>query len=83
MNQLADDLTNEKFDSFEARLRIPLKGEELKWLVLDRLLCHADGYYSELLDRKAKRVRSPSKIWEIPQAKSLVTRSGYAWELAC
>ena len=59
LNQLADDLTNEKFDSFEARLRVPLKGEELRWLVLDKLLGHADGYYSELLDRKSKRGRGP------------------------
>ena len=59
LNQLADDLTNEKFDSFDARLRVPLKGEELRWLVLDKLLGHADGYYSELLDKKSKRGRGP------------------------
>ena len=29
-NQLADDRTNEKFDSFDAEFRIPLKGVELK-----------------------------------------------------
>ena len=61
LNQLADDLTNEKFDSFDARLRIPLKGEELKWLVLDKLLSHADGYYKELVERKAKRGRGPPR----------------------
>ena len=32
---LADDLTNEKFDMFDSALRIPLKGEELEWKVLD------------------------------------------------
>ena len=73
-NQLADDLTNEKFDSFDAKFRIPLKGEELRWHVLDKLLSHADGYYSELLSKKATRGRgSFSEIWEIPKAKSLVT----------
>ena len=61
LNQLADDLTNEKFDSFEAGLRIPRQGEELRWLVLDKLLSHADGYYSELVERKAKRERGPPR----------------------
>ena len=61
LNQLADDLTDEKFDSFDARLRIPLKGEELRWLVLDKLLSHADGYYKELVERKAKRGRGPPR----------------------
>ena len=61
LNQLADDLTHEKFDSFDAGLRIPLNGEELRWLVLDKLLSHADGYYSELVERKAKRGRGPPR----------------------
>ena len=59
LNQLADDLTNEKFDSFDAKFRIPL--EELRWHVLDKLLSHADGYYSELLSKKATRGRGPPR----------------------
>ena len=59
LNQLADDLTNEKFDSFDAEFRIPLKGVELKWRVLDKLLGHADGYYNELSARKESRGRGP------------------------
>ena len=61
LNQLADDLTNEKFDSFDSQFRIPLKGEELKWRVLDRLLGHADGYYNELSARKQASGRGPVK----------------------
>ena len=29
LNQLADDLTNEKFDSFDPKFRVPLKGEDI------------------------------------------------------
>ena len=35
INQLADDLTNEKFDAFEFGQRVALIGGELKWRVLD------------------------------------------------
>ena len=37
-NQLADDLTNEKFDAFDKEFRIPLKGEDMKWRILDKLM---------------------------------------------
>ena len=52
-NQLADDLTNEKFDMFDSSFRIPLKGEELEWKVLDKLLRHSDSFYKEVKTRKA------------------------------
>ena len=52
-NQLADDLTNEKFDMFDSAFRIPLKGEELEWKVLDKLLRHSDRFYKEVKARKA------------------------------
>ena len=52
-NQLADDLTNEKFDSFDSEFRIPLKGEELEWKVLDKLLRHSDSFYKEVGYRAA------------------------------
>ena len=38
LNQLADDLTNENFASFDPNFRIDLKGEALEWRVLGRLL---------------------------------------------
>ena len=53
LNQLADDLTNEKFDSFDPEFRVPLKGEDMRWRVLDKLLNCADNFYSELKKRKA------------------------------
>ena len=52
-NQLADDLTNEKFDMFDSAFRVPLKGEELEWKVLDKLLRHSDSFYKEVKTRKA------------------------------
>jgi hypothetical protein len=47
-NQLADDLTNEKFESFDSQLRVPLKGRELRWRVLDELLGTAGSFYEQL-----------------------------------
>ena len=41
LNQLADDLTNENFASFDPNFRVDLKGEALEWRVLGRLLAHA------------------------------------------
>ena len=55
MNQLADDLTNEN-DSFDPNFRVPLKGEDMRWRVLDKLLNCADNFYSELKKRKAAPV---------------------------
>ena len=52
INQLADDLTNEEFKEFDSDLRIELRGENFKWRILDRLLAHADSFYSELGTRK-------------------------------
>ena len=37
-NQLADDLTNEKFDSFPEGKRVKAIGGDTKWLVLERLM---------------------------------------------
>ena len=45
LNQLADDLTNEKFDMFDPEFRVPLKGEDMRWRVLDKLLSCADNFY--------------------------------------
>ena len=41
-NQLADDLMNEKFDAFDMD---PLKGEDMKWRILDKLMAGADNFH--------------------------------------
>ena len=51
-NQLADDLTNENFKVFSLDFRIPLRGEEIKWRIFDKLLGHADGFYRDLLQHE-------------------------------
>ena len=58
LNQLADELTNKKIDSFDAKFWIAFKGEKLKWRVLDKLLSHAGGYCSE--------AGPYNKVWEVP-----------------
>ena len=59
LNQLADDLTNEEFKSFDPGLRIDLKGEEFRWRILDRLLAHSDSFYKELGVRKRE---TPARV---------------------
>ena len=65
LNQLADDLTNEKFDSFDPEFRVPLKGEDMRRRVLDKLLGCADNFYSELKKRKAAPVGPSRKAGKI------------------
>ena len=52
LNQLADDLTNENFASFDPNFRIDLKGEALEWRVLGRLLRFTTSYFEELGEAK-------------------------------
>ena len=47
-NQLADDLTNEKFDSFDKEFKVPLKGADIQWRILDNLTRSAESLYQEL-----------------------------------
>ena len=65
LNQLADDLTNEKFDSFDPEFRVPLNGEDMRWRVLDKLLSCADNFYSELRKRKAAQLGPSRKAGKI------------------
>ena len=69
LNQLADDLTNEKFDSFDPNFRVSLKRGDMRWRVLDRLLGCADSFYSELRKRKATLSGSVGKAGKIRKLK--------------
>ena len=46
--EMAEELSAKRcdmqFDSFDARFRAPLKGEDVKWSGLNKLVGHADGY---------------------------------------
>ena len=60
LNQLADDLTNQNFASFDPNFRIDLKGEVLEWWLLGRLLAHATSYF-ERLGTARRTDRAPAK----------------------
>ena len=51
-NQLADDLTNEKFHSFNQADWIRWKPEEERWVVLETFMAHAASFHSEMSKRK-------------------------------
>ena len=61
-NQLADDLTNEKFDSFDKEFRVPLKGADIQWRILDKLTESAEGFYQELRLGKRRGGQSPPDL---------------------
>ena len=69
LNQRADDLTNEKFESFDPSFRVSLKGEDMRWRVLHRLLGCADSFYSELKKRKAAPLGPVGKAGKIRKLK--------------
>ena len=64
-NQLADDLTNEKFDSFG----VPLKGPEIQWRILDKLTESAEGFYQELKARKEEGRAKPPRFEKLASSK--------------
>jgi hypothetical protein len=55
LNQLADDLTNQKFDSFPSDKRIQFVGGDTKLLVLDSLMHKAQ----ELAREKKRKISNP------------------------
>ena len=82
-NQLADDLTSEKFDSFDKEFRIPFKRENMGWRILDKLIAGAEGFHQEI---KARKGQSPlaSKVNRRRGRGSwhLGSPVGFAWEIA-
>ena len=59
-NQLADDLTNQKFDSFPKDKRVQFVGGDTKWLVLDRLMHKAQEFHEELTREKKRKTSDPN-----------------------
>lgn len=58
-NQLADDLTNQKFDHFDAASRARWRTEEEQWHVLETFMAHANSFHTEMSKRKSDTVRDP------------------------
>ena len=53
-NQLADDLPNMKFDSFDLNQRVLWKPFEQSWHVLSDFLVHANEFHEEMRKRKSE-----------------------------
>jgi hypothetical protein len=53
-NQLADDLSNMKFDSFDLNQRVLWKPFEQSWHVLSDFLVHANEFHEEMRKRKSE-----------------------------
>ena len=68
-NQLADDLTNEKFDSFDKEFRVPLKGADIQWRILDKLTRSAESFYQELKARKDEGRAKPNRFKKLARSK--------------
>ena len=65
-NQLVNDLTNQKFDSFDKEFRVPLKGADIQWRILDKLTESAEGFYQELKARKEEGRAKPPRFKKLP-----------------
>ena len=63
-NQLADDLTNEKFDSFPSHLRKHFIGGDTEWIILEEMIYRSKEFFEELrLEKEAGRQRNkPTKV---------------------
>ena len=60
-NQLADDLTNGKFDSFDQATRIRWNPEKEQWIVLEDFMNHAATFHSEMSKRKLEPLERNSE----------------------
>lgn len=65
-NELADDLTNNKFEKFVDAPRIRWKPDREEWFVLDKFLKHASEFHAELSKEKELKRPLPKKM---PKAK--------------
>ena len=85
-NQLADDLTNVNFDSFDRKFRVPLKGEDMQWRILNKLTKSADSFYHELKARKEEGRAKPNRFKTLASSKDgswhLGSPVGFAREIA-
>ena len=59
LNTEADDLTNEKFNSFDPSLRVHVEGHSLPWLVLPRIMSQSQKLFEEVLEQRSKNKLSP------------------------
>ena len=77
-NEEADALTNRDFSAFSPALRIDVKIEDLKWLVLDDLLKSADQLYQEVRAMREKSA-TPGQASAPPALKRASLRQRDPW----
>ncbi|CAL1173513.1 unnamed protein product [Cladocopium goreaui] len=69
-NQLADDLTNQKFDKFSLQDRIRWDRFQQEWLVLEEFMAHANSFHDETRKRKSEpQVQMPRKRKRVSSLK--------------
>ena len=68
-NQLADDLTNEKFDCFDKEFRVPVNGADMQWRIPDKLTRSAESFYQELKARKDEERAKPNRFKKLASSK--------------
>ena len=69
-NQMADDLTNQKFDKFSLQDRIRWDPFQQEWLVLEEFMVHANGFHDEMRKRKSEpQVQMPRKRKRVSSLK--------------
>ena len=62
MNQLADDLSNMKFENFDLSRRVRWIPQEQRWHVYERFMQHAREFHEEMNKRKTEsKVDEPMK----------------------
>ena len=49
--------------------RIPLKGEDMKWRILDKLMAGADNFHQELKASKGENRAKPARFQAASKAK--------------
>jgi hypothetical protein len=68
-NEEADALTNGDYAQFRPANRVNVTIEEVKWLVLPRLMAVASDIFSEVQKRKAAKDQSPQQAPPAKKAK--------------
>ena len=60
-NQLADDLTNEKFDAFPSNLRRRFLGGNEQWIILEEMVYKSKEFFEELRVEKEESKSRPKQ----------------------
>ena len=62
-------ITNEKFDEFDKESRIPLKGEDIKLRILDKLIAGTESFYQEINAKNGEKRAKPARFQAKQKAK--------------